>query len=589
MAEMEEALRSCMEKLVMAREEREQIIVEAANEISSEKKKVRELQRKLDDASKKVAKLAAENSGLCKSADAKDALIGELTESEAAARDMLADAAARLESAQKQAGSLQYEVRMLQKELEVRREEREYDLQAADAARRQQAVHLNRIAQLEAECHRLRAMVRKRLPGPAAIANMRDEVEQQQLTPQASPRRPRPPTPSSPRSVSSFTPRTPSPRRSASEAENYAFKLRTVEDENRALKQALAKKESELQLVQMKYADEACKLTAVQRQFKELTEANRQFSDANCQSESWASALMSELEQFRSGNQNGASIMVSDMRLLDDFAEMEKMEMAASDRKKNSPRASPKKVDIGLVAPEQNGNELAVNGNIPSGHPEKVQDIWELVMHKHESSGESVDTILEEIMHVLDQKAIPSKDSDVSYDRSELVKVARELIDELTSVIAASAVDNAARSKPLLPDKSFSSLEHLVQVCHDFLHGKVSLEKFIDEVCLTLKYTLSQYLPNQGQSCTVDRNAKNSDEGKSLSRIDKEGQQNNDTHGAKPAAALDIQQEAQGQSIRPPEGQVMASDQEKLDKEWVLGPDDDILPGRKSTYCEIQR
>ena len=106
MAEMEEALRSCMERLVIAREEREQIIVEAANEISSEKKKVRELQQKLGDANKKAAKLAAENSSLRKAVDAKDALIVELRESEAAAGGKLADATARLESAQKQAGSL---------------------------------------------------------------------------------------------------------------------------------------------------------------------------------------------------------------------------------------------------------------------------------------------------------------------------------------------------------------------------------------------------------------------------------------------------------------------------------------------------
>ncbi|GJM85525.1 hypothetical protein PR202_ga01983 [Eleusine coracana subsp. coracana] len=297
-----------MEQLVTAREEREQVIVEASNEISSEKKKARELQRKLDDANKKVTKLTADNAGLREAVDAKDALVGELRASEAAARDELAGAAARLESAQKQAGSLKYEVRMLQKELEVRAQEREYDLKAADAARRQQAEHLDRIARLEAECQRLRAMVRKRLPGPAAIAKMRDEVDQQQpqqtLTPRASPRRPRPATPSSPRSVASspFTPRTPSPRRSvSSEADGYAFKLRAMEDENRALKQALAKRESELQIVQMKYADEACRFTAAQRQLKNLTEENRQLSDANCQSESWASALISELEQFRSG------------------------------------------------------------------------------------------------------------------------------------------------------------------------------------------------------------------------------------------------------------------------------------------------
>jgi hypothetical protein len=590
MTEMEEALRSCMEQLVMAREDREQIIVEAANEISSEKKKVRELQHKLDDATKKVAKLAAENSGLRKSVDAKDALIGELRSSKEAARDKLADATARHESAQKQAGSLQYEVRMLQKELEVRRQEREYDLEAADAARRQQAEHLNRIAQLEAECQRLHAMVRQRLPGPTAIAKMRDEVDQQ-LTPRSSLRRPRPATPSSPRSVASFTPRTPSPRRSVSEAESYAFNLRAVEDENRTLKQALAKSEGELRFVQMKYADEACKLTAVQRQLKELTEANRQLSDANCQSESRASALISELEQFRYVNQNGASIMASDMSLLDDFAEME---MSSGDQKKNSPRASPKRADTVSVTLEQSGNDLAVNGNIPNDHPEKVQDIWELVMYKHGSSGKSVDIILEEIRHALDQKTIPTKreDSDVSYDRSEVEKVVRDLIEELVSVIGASAEDNAATSRPpLITDKSElrSRLEHLVQVCHDLLHGKVAIENFVDEVCLILKCTLSQYLSNQDESYIVYSNTRNSDEGKLQVQSTQKVSIAMSTHGAEPAAALDIQQEAQDEPIRSAEGQVRATDQEKLDKEWVLGPDEDILPGRKSAYCEIAR
>jgi hypothetical protein len=107
-----------------------------------------------------------------------------------------------------------------------------------------------------------------------------------------------------------------------------------------------------------------------------------------------------------------------------------------------------------------------VNGNIPNGHPEKVQDIWELVMHKHGSSGKSVDIILEEIWHALDKKTIPTKreDSDVSYDRSEVEKVVRDLIEELVSMIGASAEDNVATSRPpLLTNKSElrSRLEHL--------------------------------------------------------------------------------------------------------------------------------
>ncbi|KAF8677798.1 hypothetical protein HU200_046460 [Digitaria exilis] len=584
MAEMGEALRSCMEQLIIAREEREQIIVEAANEISSEKRKARELHQKLEDSNKKAAKLAAENHSLRKSVDAKDALIGELRVSEAAAGAKLADATSRLEAAQKQAGSLQYEVRMLQKELEVRSQEREYDLKSVDAARRQQAEHLRRIAQLEAECQRLRAMVRKRLPGPAAIAKMRDEVELP--TPTPSPRRARPATPSSPRSAAPFSPR----RSSVSDAEGYASKLRAVEEENRALKQELAKRERELHLVQMKYADEACKLTVVQRQIKELTEENKQLTDATCQSESWASALISELEQFRAAKQKGESIMASsEMNLLDDFAEIEKLEMASGEQKRNAPRASsPKKADTAPVTPEKNSNHnLVLNGTIPNGHSERVHDIWNLVVNKHEASGESIETILQEI-----QKAISNsnkrEDSEVLYDWSEIEKTVRDLIEKITSMIGTLEGDNVARLGPPPHYKSelCGRLDHLVQVCHDLLHGKSKLEKFIDEVCLILKYIAGQYLTNQDLAETVDSDEKIFDEDKSPGTVDTEGK--HDIQIAEAAATLDVQKEAQEGPNQSAEDHIMSSHEEKLDEELtrvVLAQDDNIPPDAYSLTC----
>ncbi|KAG2659801.1 hypothetical protein PVAP13_1KG383000 [Panicum virgatum] len=338
----------------------------------------------------------------------------------------------------------------------------------------------------------------------------------------------------------------------------------------------------------MKYADEACKLTVVQRQLRDLTEENKQLSDANCQSESWASALISELEQFRAASQSVASIMASsEMNLLHDFAEIEKMEMASGDLNGNVALASLKKADTTPVEPEKSGNDPVVNGTIiPNGHPERVHDIWNLVVRKHEASGESIETILDEI-----QKAISDKreDSELPYDWSEIEKTVRDLIEKITSMIGTSAGDNVARSGPLSLDKSelCSRFEHLVQVCHDLLHGEAKLEKFIDEVCLILKYILGQYLSNQDLADTVDSDEKKFDGDKSTATVNTESTQ--DIQSAKTAVALDIQKEAQEGTNQSDEGHIMASDQEKLDEELaqvVLAQDDNILPGRKSACCD---
>lgn len=286
--------------------------------------------------------------------------------------------------------------------------------------------------------------------------------------------------------------------------------------------------------------------------------------------------------------QNGASSHDLKMNLLDDFAEIEKMEMASGDLKGNVPRASLKKADMAPVTPEKSGNDPAVNGTIPNGHPERVHDIWNLVVHKHEASGESIETILEEI-----QKAISNKreDSEVPFDRSEIEKTVRDLIERITPMIGTSAGDNVARSGPLLHGKSelCSRLEQLVQVCHDLLHGKAKLEKFIDEVCLILKYIVEQYLSNQDLSDTADSDEKNFDEDKSPGTVNTEGKQ--DIQIAEAAATPDIQKEAQEGPNQPAEDHIMATHQEKLDEELalvVLAQDDNILPGRKSACCEIE-
>uniref|UniRef100_M8BGN6 Filament-like plant protein 7 n=1 Tax=Aegilops tauschii TaxID=37682 RepID=M8BGN6_AEGTA len=476
MAEMEDALRSCMEQLLIAREEREQIIVEAASEISSQQKKLRELQHSLEAANKKAAKLAAENNSLCKAMDAKDKLVRELRESKAASDQELSGAAAKLDAAQKQSASLQYEARMLQKELEVRSQEREYDLRAVDAARAQQAESLKKIAQLEGECQRLRAMT--------------------------------------------------------------------------------------------KCAEEASKLWAVQGQLKELTEESKRLSDAHAKSETWATALVSELDQLRAGKQGhgASSVMVSDMSLLDDFAEIERMEMESGDHHTSG--------HSGSVVPDKNGESPVLE----HGHPEWLQDVWKLVTSNHEATGESIDAIVDGVRRALDEGPVRGNGdaSDLLYDRAKVEELIGNLIDKITSTIRVSAEDDAARSESLLYAKPelCARLEYLVHVCHDVLQRKARLEDFIDEVCLVLEYIMSIYFSNQVRSDTVDGNEN-----------DFHAHVEPDVQSATSAAtALDIQTEAQKEQIQPPECQ----HPEKIQAMVMLDQNDDIQLGRKSSYYEIE-
>ncbi|KAE8801383.1 filament-like plant protein 7 [Hordeum vulgare] len=576
MAEMEDALRSCMEQLLIAREEREQIIVEAASEISSQQKKLRELQHSLETANKKAAKLAAENNSLCKAMDAKDKLVRELREAKAASDQELSGATAKLDAAQKQSASLQYEARVLQKELEVRSQEREYDLRSVDAARAQQADSLKKIAQLEGECQRLRAMVRKRLPGPAALAKMRDEVEPQQQHPPsragASPRRPRSVTPTmSPRSV---TP-TMSPRRAPEPDQSYAVRLRAIEDENNVLKRMLATRDTELQFTQAKCAEEASKLSAVQGQLKVLTEESKRLSDAHAKSESWASALVSELDQLRAGKQGqgASSVMVSDMSLLDDFAEVERLEMALEDHQTSG--------QSGTVMPEKNGESLAQEHD----HPEWLQDVWKLVTSNHEATGETIDAIVDGIRRALDEGLVHGNGdaSDLPYDRTKVEKLIANLIDKITSTIRISAEDDAVRSGSLLHAKPelCARLEYLVHICHDVLQRKARLEGFIDEVCMVLEYIMSRYFSNQVRSDNMDGNENDFD-----------AHDEPDVQSATSAAALDIQTEAQKEQIQSLECQRPHNIKERqLNEELamvMLDQNDGIQPGRKSSYYETE-
>ncbi|RWV79054.1 hypothetical protein GW17_00059876 [Ensete ventricosum] len=171
------ALKQCMQQLHAVKEEQQFIITNAALKISREQEKTRTTEQKLIETNKRIADLVMENGNLNRILDVKEQLLKELTESKSKSEANFADVKSRVGSSEKLNDSLKYELCMLQKELEIRNEEREFNHRSSNAAHRQHLESVKKIAKLETECQRLRVMVSKRLPGPTALAKMKSEVE----------------------------------------------------------------------------------------------------------------------------------------------------------------------------------------------------------------------------------------------------------------------------------------------------------------------------------------------------------------------------------------------------------------------------
>lgn len=136
-----------------------------------------EHEKKIAELNKKVSKLELENSQLIYSLSSKEKLINKLHSVRAQLDYDLTSVVGQLESTQRENDSLSYEIRVLEKELEIRNEEREFNRRTSDVAHKQYLGSVKKIAQLETEAQRLRSLLQKRLPGPADVAKMKNEVD----------------------------------------------------------------------------------------------------------------------------------------------------------------------------------------------------------------------------------------------------------------------------------------------------------------------------------------------------------------------------------------------------------------------------
>ncbi|KAH9552368.1 hypothetical protein CY35_09G062900 [Sphagnum magellanicum] len=351
------ALKECMKQLRHVREEQEQLIHDTLVKKTREYDKLRiEMETKLAEASEilshtrtELLECRAEGKALSHALQERSRSLGELGEAKGRAEADIKILQVQVEAMEKENANLKYEVHVLNKELEIRNGEREYERKAADIAAKQHHESVKKIAQLEEECNRLRLLIRKKLPGPAALQRMRNEVEGFGK-PGALENKGRR---SFGRSASHLDPVSMGMMKENAHDPGYnssngiAERMAAMDEEMKMLREALACRNEELQNAHIRCVKTANRLSLVeeeldkargvqtqskQQEIKALIKESPHSTDdisQDASSDTWASSLVATLDQFKKEKSkpqsNGNRQASLRFELMDDFAEMEQL------------------------------------------------------------------------------------------------------------------------------------------------------------------------------------------------------------------------------------------------------------------------
>ncbi|XP_027913026.1 filament-like plant protein 4 [Vigna unguiculata] len=237
-AHLDDALKECMKQIRIVKEESEHKLQEVILMKSHQWEKSKlELEAQIDNLDEGLRELAGENAALLRSLQESSNKIVKLKEEKSEVEGEVELLTKNVQSKEKEISSLKYELHVISKELDIRNEEKNMVMRSAEVANKQHTEDVKNIAKLENECQRLRGLLRKKLPGAAALAQMKLEVE------------------SSHHVISAFHPRkTTSKSDNLQESEFLSKRLQVLEEETRTLKEALASSNAELQASKNLYA-----------------------------------------------------------------------------------------------------------------------------------------------------------------------------------------------------------------------------------------------------------------------------------------------------------------------------------------------
>ncbi|KAK8683731.1 hypothetical protein V6N13_039782 [Hibiscus sabdariffa] len=363
------ALKECMRQIQNLKEEHEQKLQDVVISKNKLCEKIKlELEANLANLDQELLKSEAENAAISRSLQECSNMLIKISEEKSQAEAQIERLKCDIDSCEREINSLKYELHVVSREIDIRNEEKNMSMRSAEAANKQHMEGVRKIAKLEAECQRLRGLVRKKLPGPAALAQMRLEVESLgqdygDIRLKRSPVRPSTPHMSP---VSDFS--LDNAQRIHKENEFLTERLLAMEEETKMLKEALAKRSSELLASRSLCAKTSSKLQSLEAQLvvnnqqtipskviaqipaevyssqnactpPSVTSVSEDGNDDNrsC-AESWTTALVSELPQFKKEKSACRSYETENSKhldLMDDFLEMEKLACSANDSATN--------------------------------------------------------------------------------------------------------------------------------------------------------------------------------------------------------------------------------------------------------------
>ncbi|KAE9597277.1 hypothetical protein Lal_00007453 [Lupinus albus] len=417
--------------------------VQEDSNISKEHEKIHEFEEKLREQSKKIYALTAENTCLTNALVAKEKSVVDLLKCKQQSDAEFGTLMARLDSTEKENAFLRYEFHMLEKELEIQKEEMDYSRRYADASHKKYVENAHKASKLEAECQRLRLTLHKRSPGPAGLVIMKNEVGMM----------------TNMRRIKSSPARDliykNNDIRNSTEVSEKTIglmmnRLQDLDEENKALKRILTQKNTELDSSRVMYVETTSRLSQAEILLRKLCENQKSMElercypnptsnelplisnfdlvgyDGTISSGSWLNARISELEHLRTSegtnHKKNKAIDVPDMSLMDDFVEMEKSAIVSVGRSKreycsdvSGRELVPVEQDLGCSERKQ---EMQFKYTTAENSFDWLQVVLKAILEEKRISKRSHDELFEDIKIALGYINYPTASKTVTHQNS---------------------------------------------------------------------------------------------------------------------------------------------------------------------------